>query len=213
MPILDGNVKRVLCRCFGVEGFPGDAAVESRLWRDAESLLPGASLPAYIQAQMDLGATICTRGKPRCDECPLAEICVARREGRVAELPTPRPRKALPEREATLLVLRHGGRILLERRPPAGIWGGLLSLPELPGGRRARRLYIGLRLGASLLAVSPAPTFLHAFTHFRLHIRPLLCEVELLPRAAEPGFQWLDKAELAQAALPAPVRKILSAFP
>jgi len=209
VPILDGNVKRVLCRCFGIEGFPGTAAVESRLWRDAESLLPAKAVAAYIQGQMDLGATICTRARPRCDACPLQEICVAHRAGRVAELPTPRPRKALPEREATLLVLRHGDRVLLEQRPPAGIWGGLLSLPELPEGAEPA-LHIERQLGARLIAVSPAPTFVHSFSHFRLRILPLLCEVEMLAHAAEPGHRWLDKAEQARAGLPAPVRKILA---
>jgi A/G-specific adenine glycosylase len=210
--ILDGNVKRVLCRCLGVDGFPGSAVVESRLWRDAESLLPQQDLPAYIQGQMDLGATLCTRGRPRCEACPLEAICVARREGRVGELPTPRPRQALPEREATLLVLRHGGRTLLERRPPSGIWGGLLSLPELPEGAEPGHHALE-RLGVRVIAVSPAPTFAHTFTHFRLRIRPLLCEAEPLPQAAEPGRQWLDAAGLARAALPAPVRRLLSAIP
>jgi len=207
-PILDGNVKRVLCRCFGIDGLPAATAVDSRLWRDAESLLPARNLPAYIQGQMDLGATICTRGRPRCDACPLREICVARREGRVAELPTPRPKKALPEREATLLVLRHGDRVLLEQRPPTGIWGGLLSLPELPEGA-ALAGHVEQMLGTRLIAVSPAPTFLHSFTHFRLNIRPLLCDVEPLPHAAEPRHRWFDRAALARAGLPAPVRKIL----
>jgi len=207
VPILDGNVKRVLARCLGIDGFPGAAAVESRLWRHAEELLPQHDVPAYIQGQMDLGATLCTRTRPRCAACPLAEICVARREDRVAELPTPRPRKALPEREATLLVVRHDGRVLFERRPPAGIWGGLLSLPELPAGTEAAAH--GAGLGVRIAAVSPAPTFSHAFTHFRLQIRPLLCDAEPLAQLREPRWQWLDKGEQARAALPAPVRRIL----
>jgi len=208
--ILDGNVKRVLCRCFGIDGFPGSEEVESRLWRNAESMLPAHELPAYIQAQMDLGATICSRGKPRCEACPLREICVAHGENRIAELPTPRPRKALPERATTLLLLRHGGRVLLEQRPPTGIWGGLLSLPELPVGADPAD-HAAARLGARLVAVAPAPTFLHVFTHFRLHIAPLLCDAEPLPQAAEAGLCWMDETEIAQAGLPAPVRRILDA--
>jgi len=207
-PILDGNVKRVLARCLGIEGFPGTAAVESRLWQHAAALLPATKLPAYIQGQMDLGATLCTRGKPRCDACPLADTCVAHRDGRVAELPTPRPTKVMPERHATLLVLRHGDRILLEQRPPSGIWGGLLSLPQLPEGADATR-HAAKHLGTRIVAVSPAPTFVHGFTHFRLHISPLLCEAAPLARAAEPGLRWVDRAALAGAGLPAPVRKIL----
>jgi A/G-specific adenine glycosylase len=217
VPILDGNVKRVLCRCLGVDGFPGAAAVESRLWRHADELLPRGhhgDVPAYIQGQMDLGATICTRARPRCERCPLEDVCVARREGRIAELPTPRPRKRIPERETTLLLLRHGDRVLLERRPPSGIWGGLLSLPELPPGTEPAA-YAAQHLGARIGAVSPAPMLTHTFTHFRLRIRPLVCDAEPLAQAAEPGRQWLGSAEQAQAALPAPIRRILvvSAIP
>jgi A/G-specific adenine glycosylase len=214
-PILDGNVKRLLCRHLGIAGFPGTPAVETRLWRVAAELLPEAHVATYIQAQMDMGATVCTRARPRCSACPLAEDCVARREGRSAELPAPRPRKTVPERRATLLVLRAGGRILLEERPPAGIWGGLLSLPELPDepDEAAVAAHCQERLGLRVLTVAPAPSFAHAFSHFRLHIRPLLCMVEPLPRAREPNQRWLEQDELARAGLPAPVRKILSAIP
>jgi A/G-specific adenine glycosylase len=208
-PILDGNVKRVLCRHLGIEGFPGSAAVESRLWEHAESLLPKQHADTYIQAQMDLGATVCTRSRPRCTACPVAATCVALRDGRVADLPAKRPRKALPERKVTLLVLRLGERILLERRPPAGIWGGLQSLPELPDGEAAR-VYCKKKLGLRVLAASPGPTLTHGFTHFRLAIASLVCDVEPLPRAAESGLLPLDAARLAQAALPAPVRKLLT---
>jgi A/G-specific adenine glycosylase len=215
VPILDGNVKRLLCRHRGIEGHPGTPAVENRLWRDAAALLPAADVATYIQAQMDMGATVCARARPRCDACPLAGDCVALREDRVAALPTPRPRKAVPERRATLLVLRANGRVLLEERPPAGIWGGLLSLPELPDepDEAGVAAHCAQRLGLRVLTVAPAPTFCHTFTHFRLHIRPLLCAVEPLPQAMEPGLRWLAPDELARAGLPAPVRKILSAIP
>jgi A/G-specific adenine glycosylase len=209
VPILDGNVKRVLCRFLGIEGFPGSPAVESRLWQDGTTLLPQRDVATYIQAQMDLGATLCTRGKPRCADCPVSHLCVAYRAGRTSELPAPKPKRAVPEREVTLLVLREGKRIALEQRPPAGIWGGLLSLPELPD-RADVRSHCEERLGMRLDAVLPAPTFAHGFTHFRLHIRPLVCTVSGATRLAEPGLRWLDQAALAQAALPAPIRKLLN---
>lgn len=212
LPILDGNVKRLLCRHRGIEAYPGAAAVESRLWRDAEALLPERDVAAYLQAQMDMGATLCTRAKPRCDACPVREDCVARREDRVAALPTPRPRKALPERETVLLALRDGEHILLESRPPTGLWGGLLSLPALPAGADPAA-HCANRLGARLVAVSPAPTFTHAFTHFRLRIRPLVGEAVRLPQAAAPGLRWADRAHLDHLPLPAPIRRILSAIP
>jgi A/G-specific adenine glycosylase len=198
--ILDGNVKRVLARVFGIAGFPGDKAVEERLWTLAESLLPGRDTVAYTQGLMDLGATLCTRGKPRCGDCPVAAQCVARRQGRVAELPTPRAKRVVPQRSVTLLVLRSRGRVLLERRPPSGIWGGLLSLPELPDGKLPRRY-----AGAVAL-----PVVRHAFTHFRLDIAPLLCKVS---RCNTPeGCVWLSLKKLDAAPLPAPIRKILEAL-
>jgi A/G-specific adenine glycosylase len=131
-PILDGNVRRVLCRVFGIDGFPGSGAVEKRLWILAETQMPARDGATYNQAQMDLGAMVCTRTRPRCEACPLDDACVARAGGRVAELPTRKPPRVTPQRHATLLVLLDGDRVLLETRPPSGLWGGLLSLPELP---------------------------------------------------------------------------------
>jgi A/G-specific adenine glycosylase len=209
-PILDGNVKRVLCRHFAVEGFPSLPAVDKELWRLAESLLPAKDVGIYLQAQMDLGATVCTRGRPRCDDCPLAPTCAALRQDRVAQLPTAKPRRAMPERETTVLVLLQAGRVLLERRPPAGIWGGLLSLPEppdtMPLEEYCRRL--GCRI-ARRRALAPVR---QSFTHFHLRMNPLLCEVSAAPGAAEPGLRWLGADELPTAPLPAPIRKLLTAL-
>jgi A/G-specific adenine glycosylase len=207
-PIMDGNVKRVLCRAFGIEGFSGSGAVEKRLWALAAELMPARAASTYNQAQMDLGATVCTRSKPRCEACPLSEMCVALSSGRTAELPEPKPRKAIPQRQATLLVLQDGDRVLLETRPPAGIWGGLLSLPELPADTDARE-WAERRYACRVIAVSPAPTFDHAFSHFRLRITPLLLRVNPGHAAMEPGLQWLNLANTGVAALPAPIRRIL----
>jgi A/G-specific adenine glycosylase len=207
-PILDGNVKRVLCRAYGIEGFPGSGAVEKRLWTLAVELMPARHGATYNQAQMDLGASVCTRTKPRCTSCPLGDACVAHASGRTAQLPAARPRKATPQREATLLVLLDSKRVLLETRPPAGIWGGLLSLPELPAGEDAKD-WGERRFACKVTAVSPAPTLDHAFSHFRLRITPLLLRVKPGNAAMEPGLQWLDLAGTANAALPAPVRRIL----
>jgi A/G-specific adenine glycosylase len=210
-PILDGNVKRVLCRAFGIEGFPGSTSVEKRLWALAEELMPAHRGAIYNQAQMDLGATICTRGKPRCEACPLDERCIAHATGRTAELPQAKPRRAIPLRHATLLVLLDGDRVLLETRPPAGIWGGLQSLPELPEGVDAQE-WVERRFACRMLAVSPAPTFVHVFSHFKLHITPLTCRVECLPATLEPTFFWVRYGDLAAAGLPAPVRRLLESM-
>jgi A/G-specific adenine glycosylase len=206
--ILDGNVKRVLARCFGIAGMAGDAgakAVENRLWQQAEALLPESGIETYTQALMDLGATVCAR-KPSCAACPLGSGCVAYNEKRVAELPTPKPRKPLPQKETALLVLLRQGEVYLEKRPPTGIWGGMWSLPEAPV------LEAGCleNMGMSGAEVSPLPERLHTFTHFRLRIVPRVFEVtELLPGAREPGGLWLTLADALGAALPKPVREIL----
>lgn len=210
-PILDGNVKRVLTRTFGIEGFPGEARVEKQLWSLAETLMPAKHGDIYNQAQMDLGATLCTRSKPRCDECPLLEICVAQATNRQAELPHRKARRELPQREVTLLILRRKNRVLLERRPSVGIWGGLLSLPELPNALNAE-YFAQHHYGCQIDSVSPAPTGVHTFTHFRLHITPLICNVTTHTQAMESGLEWHDLDDIKSVALPAPIKKLLTTF-
>ena len=208
-PILDGNVKRVLARHQGIAGFPGTARVEARLWQIAETLLPARNAIAYTQGLMDLGATVCTRTKPCCDTCPVAADCVARCTARVGELPSPRPRRALPQRVVRVLVLERAGEILLERRPAVGIWGGLWSLPETPPGEDVAR-HCRARFGASVDAGEELPAIEHAFTHYRLTILPQRIAVRSWPRRAEsPGLAWLTREDAATAALPAPIRRLL----
>ncbi|HJV28043.1 MAG TPA: A/G-specific adenine glycosylase [Aromatoleum sp.] len=211
--ILDGNVKRVLCRVFGIDGFPGERAVEQQLWALAEALLPAQDVGTYIQAQMDLGATVCTRGRAACERCPMADICVARREDRVGELPAARPRKAVPQRQVRVAVIHAGGRVLLERRPPIGIWGGLLALPEIPEGEADAARWLGTRFGlAARDAITLAP-FNHTFTHFRLEITPILLDVgDAAQAAADADHRWLALGERDAAGLPTPVRRILDAL-
>ena len=206
--ILDGNVKRVLARCFGIEGFPGDKTVETRLWALAQSLLPHTDIARYTQALMDLGATLCTRAKPRCTACPVNAVCIAWREGRVAQLPTRKTKSALPERETVMLILRYGLEVLLEKRPAKGIWGGMWSFPEV-----ARETvlddYLHQRFGTRALRVTSIAPFTHTFTHFRLTIATLLVDVaKPLP---SPGTMWLGLDEARAAALPTPVRRLLDA--
>lgn len=206
--ILDGNVKRVLARCFGVSGFPGAAPVERQLWELAEALLPERDIEAYTQGLMDLGATLCTRSVPQCVACPVRMQCVAFREGRQSELPSPRPRKPLPERETTMLLLTDGQAFFLERRPPSGIWGGLLCLPEED---RNRAEIVAARHGCRITACQELPPVRHVFTHFRLQIHLLRCLVvrkdEMVSEAVDT--LWLPFSEVEKAALPTPVRKIL----
>ena len=201
--ILDGNVKRVLARYFGLEGWP----LEERLWPHAERLLPRRGIEAYTQALMDLGATVCTRSVPRCDACPVSAGCRARKANRTAEIPAPRPRKALPERAVTWLILLDRRQILLEKRPAPGIWGGLWSFPEAPA--KDVEGYCHRTLGCEVLAKKELENLEHGFTHFRLHIRPLLCEVARTPTAQSPGRLWIDLVDAGGAAVPAPVRKLV----
>jgi A/G-specific adenine glycosylase len=206
--ILDGNVKRVLARHRGIAGWSGTPSVQAELWQQAEALLPQHDIAAYTQGLMDLGAAVCVRSRPHCAACPLQQDCVALNSDRVGELPTPRPKKALPEKNCVLLLLRHGNDILLEKRPGSGIWGGLWCLPQFadPGAARAWCLQQKLE---SAVAQELTP-FSHTFTHFRLHITPLQLDIQHKPlQAAQAGHLWLDMADALQAAIPAPVRTLL----
>ena len=200
--ILDGNVKRVLCRQFGIEGFPGATAIDRQLWDLAERLLPDNDIEAYTQGLMDLGATLCTRQRPRCAECPVAADCVARHTGRQAELPTAKPRLKVPERSASFALFTDGQQVLLERRPPSGIWGGLLVPPE---GEPAQ---LAAHLGLTLLSTTPLAPLKHSFTHFKLTLMPVLCQVRAASAVGEPGLIWVAMAEAAEAGVPTPIRKI-----
>lgn len=227
--ILDGNVKRVLCRAFAIEGFPNSSAVDRQLWTLAESLLPEQpshdEMIAYIQGLMDLGATQCLRRKPRCLDCPLHVPCQARQQGRQAELPTPKPGKPLPERESLFVLLTrntaNGQEILLQRRPPSGLWGGLLVPPEIPLTESSLPDATAFAQTAAATAqdheliLNGTPALLtplrHTFTHFRLTLHPLSCPVAQagqLPATAS----WLSIQAIDTAALPTPIRKLLLAL-
>ena len=208
--ILDGNVKRVLARCFGVEGWPGSPAVEKRLWALAESLLPSSGIESYTQGLMDLGATLCRRSNPCCDPCPLRRNCIAQRQGRSGELPAGKPRQSHPQRQIIMLLLQDEQRILLEKRPPSGIWGSLWSLPEIAPDADPQQV-ARLQYGLETEWLPPLPAFRHSFSHFHLQVTPQpLRLLQHLPAAREGGgILWLERKEALAAALPAPVRKLL----
>lgn len=206
--ILDGNVKRVLARYCGIEGWTGEKKVEEQLWQKAEALLPHDDVATYTQSLMDMGATVCTRSKPQCVLCPVQEDCIALQTARVDALPTPRPKKTVPERNATFLLLMHGNDILLEKRPGSGIWGGLWCPPQFEDGVAARAWFE--RNGMEAIEGERLESFTHTFTHFKLHIVPLRIRLVQKPLlAAQPGSVWLDVGEALRAAIPTPVRKIL----
>ena len=208
--ILDGNVKRVLARHRGVAGDPTSPAVETALWTVATRLLPRDGIEAYTQGMMDLGATICTRTSPRCGACPVAADCVARIEGRIDELPGKRVRKPLPRREIRVLVVERAGEVLLERRPSTGVWGRLWSLPEValaddPVAALRERYGIGARVVERLAPVE------HTFTHYALTMHTARLAARASRRDAPTECLWIARSDLAGAALPAPIRRLLSA--
>ena len=215
--ILDGNVKRVLARLHGIEGWTGLPAVEKRLWAIAEASLPRtpvtrARMADYTQAQMDLGATLCTRSRPRCGDCPLAEGCVAHREGRTAALPSPRPKKTIPQRETRMVWLRDAvGRTLLQRRPATGVWASLWSLPEAMDCAEVARIARLHAEGGDVGLARALPPIDHVFTHFRLRIHPQLFDgIAAKPRLGDnDGLRWITRGELAALGIPAPVRRLI----
>jgi len=201
--ILDGNVKRVLARQFGVEG-------EKAQWQLAQTLLPAKGIETYTQALMDLGATLCTRTHPACGRCPVARDCIALKEDRVAELPAPRKRGPLPLKRANWLVLEHQGAVLLECRPSKGIWGGLWVFPEGPSS--GLKPYCAKNFSVEISMTAKLPVIEHGFTHFRLDIQPIRCSVRRRTANETAGRLWVDIAEAARAAVPAPVKTLLAAL-
>lgn len=209
--ILDGNVKRVLSRYHGIDGFPGLPVIEKQLWAIAEAhvaKVPAGRMADYTQAQMDLGASVCSRAKPACVICPLQDTCVARREGRTAELPTPKPSKTLPEREAVALLLRDAQqRVLLQKRPDTGIWAQLWTLPQAEAGSDLQD-WFDAHVDGSLEDAEELPVLQHTFSHYRLHLQILSRKVRGL-RVEEPTLRWVANDELPALGLPAPIRKLL----
>ena len=213
-PILDGNVKRVLCRVHGIEGWPGTPAIEKRLWSIAQDhvrAVPAGRMADYTQAQMDFGATLCTRHDPACVLCPLQGDCVALHAGRVDDLPTPKPGKPLPERHALALLLRDAdGRVLLQRRPPTGIWAALWSLPEHPDHDGARAWFAD-HVGDGYDEATALDAIAHGFTHYRLTLQPLSWRAIALKAAVHDNddLRWVPREALRSLGIPAPIRTLL----
>ncbi|HEY5566713.1 MAG TPA: A/G-specific adenine glycosylase [Gammaproteobacteria bacterium] len=229
LAILDGNVKRVLARYHAVDGWPGEPAVERALWALAERHTPHEHVADYTQAIMDLGATLCTRARPACTVCPLVADCRAARAGTQAKFPAPRPKRARRRRRvAVLVVLDSAGRVLLERRPASGVWGGLHSLPELElveSSDRAASCEAALtsaatawcvrQLGARPVASArELATIEHAFTHFDLDLTPWLLEIGDSPAVVKDrdDWHWYEAGKEPRVGIPAPVAALLSSL-
>ena len=210
--ILDGNVKRVLARHYGVAGAIDASETLAELWKLAEANTPAEHVATYTQAIMDLGATLCTRAHPRCGECPVAQGCRARIENRQAELPAGKRRKAeRKQKHAVMLVARRESEVLLVQRPASGIWGGLWCLPEF-ADRDAAVAFAMRELGNTRMSRAALPDIEHSFTHFDLVITPWVvrCRGEACVR--EGKSLWYDLAEPARVGLPAPIKTLLGSL-
>ena len=212
-PILDGNVKRVLARVFGVAGWPGSPAVARRLWSLADACTPAHEVAAYTQAIMDLGATLCAPRRPRCEDCPLAALCVARAGARQHELPERKPMAAARRVRSTvmLVAVTAAGEVLLEKRPAQGLWGGLYVLPMFDDARAATA-FVATRLGGDAADARAGIALRHRFTHFDLDIASLCVAVEPAWRALEGGrYLWYNSRAPQAIGLAAPVEKLIQA--
>ena len=210
--ILDGNVKRVLCRYQSIGEWSGTSRAQKQLWELAERYTPQSRVDDYTQAIMDLGATVCTRGQPQCHRCPLHNGCRAHIEGRENALPVPRPKRDRPLRHKVLMIIRDDqGRVLLQQRPPTGIWGGLWSLPECDVLTEVGA-YCEQRLGLNAAVVAQWPEVQHGFTHFQLVATPLLMEcTKLNLRVADDyQYQWVSIEQSAKLGCPAPIKRLLN---
>ena len=210
-PILDGNVKRVLARFFAVSGWPGQSAVSRELWCLSDRVTPVQQVDDYTQAIMDLGATVCTRSRPGCSACPLTDGCLARAAGNPGDYPGPKPKKAMPIRQSTFLILLDGPAVMLQRRPPTGIWGGLWGFPECPEGHEPRT-WCRERLGLEVEHQVSAEVLRHTFSHFHLDITPWQGRVQNLgQRVMEgPATVWYKPGQAPPGGLAAPVARLLS---
>jgi len=205
--ILDGNVKRVLARHFKIDGWPGKASVHKQLWETAGQLLPAKRGADYTQALMDLGATLCTRSKPDCNHCPVNTDCKAWATGSVEQYPQTRPPLKIAKKSFHMLILvDKAGKVLLERRPPTGIWGGLWSLPADDNGEPLPQ-----RLGLKSNTLQSLPSMRHQLTHIHMTIQPLIGHTDIVPRGVEcaPDQRWFGPREWPSLGLPKPVRQLL----
>jgi A/G-specific adenine glycosylase len=205
--ILDGNVKRVLARFYGIQGWPGQSATSKILWQLSETLTPENRVADYTQAIMDLGATLCTRHHPQCNNCPVSVDCIALETNRVTELPTPRKQKNIPIKSCFMPVLYNPkSGVYLQKRPATGIWGGLWSLPEKTDRDEVIQWFN--QRSVDEIALQWLPERKHSFSHFHLHFQPVLAISEQSVMVNEANSGWFNIGD-SQPAMPAPIQKLL----
>jgi A/G-specific adenine glycosylase len=208
--ILDGNVKRVLARAFLIDGWPGQVAVTNQLWETAIALTPNTKVAEYNQAMMDLGATCCTRSQPKCDGCPIGWTCLAKQQNCQIEYPAKRPKREMPVKQASFLMLVNSDNaILLEQRAPTGIWGGLWSFPELKTGQSIRQ-WCRTQLSIEVIKQQVWPIRRHTFSHFHLDISPVAAWTKDPSNSVMEAEQrvWYKRGQ-SVGGLAAPVERLL----
>jgi len=212
--ILDGNVKRVLARVHAIDRWPGEKKTENELWQIAEQYTPTQRTDEYTQAIMDLGATLCTRSKPKCPQCPMTENCLAFAQELQTTLPVSKPKKAIPQKQTWVALIESDkGELLLEKRPPTGIWGSLYSLPEFSPEIDEAELLLQCeqRFGGKFELLEKHQSIHHVFSHFKLELKPV--KLKMSPSRSEineaSSFYWFEAAQLNNIALPSPISKYL----
>ncbi len=213
-PILDGNVKRVLARYHAIDGWPGTPTIEKEMWQLADLHTPHQRNAAYTQAIMDLGATLCRRSKPLCQICPMKSDCQALAQGRQHELPVSRPKKSIPTRRVAMLLLKNEQQqVLLQQRPPSGIWGGLWSLPELAADSSEKNIlqWCERELGYKVQIEQRAKPLRHTFSHFHLDIEAIVARTSANANGVRDAGNavWYNPANPDARGLAAPVKNLL----
>lgn len=231
-PILDGNVKRVLARNYLVEGYNGLAKFDKTLWQLSEALTPSTDTGYYTQAMMDLGATVCTRNKPNCEICPVKTSCLARANALQAEFPQKKPKKKIPEKNTIMVIPKitttTSQSVLMEKRPPTGIWGGLWCFYEVNEKEKIASLLqsLGLTPTTKENSQQELTTFRHTFSHFHLDISPVVIDCKPIKtntpscfnnqkinhqEISEPIKQkWYDLHSETEVGLAASTKKLIS---
>jgi A/G-specific adenine glycosylase len=197
---------------FGIEGDPSKAATLDRLWQQAQQCTPTSQVAEYTQGIMDLGAMVCTRSRPRCSSCPMNPGCIAARDGRQADLPSPRRPRERPAREVTLLLAESRAQgiraVLLERRAESGVWGGLWSPPQFENSEAALA-WCRQELGEPVGLPQPLPPIDHAFTHFDLRLHPLRVRCDPVAWVDEGSRLWYTLAAPPRIGLPKPIKTLI----
>lgn len=210
--ICDGNVKRVLARMFAIDIPKQTTQAHKLFWQIAEQLTPKKDTHLYNQGIMDLGATLCTRSKPRCHECPFENSCQSHALNQESKFPVSKKKKANPTKHIHMLILQNSkGEILLEKRPPVGIWGGLWSFPECEIDINVTR-WCQTSFDVKVLNTTELQVLHHKFSHFNLEISPLLIKVKQSHKKLFDYSQqhWYDARHDLPGGICSPVMKLLN---